>query len=219
MIEQAIFTSLARAGRSGYHLVARSPGIHDPEAHSLAAWCPSHGALLAGGPNRSSLNFHPVGDGRFALSRTCEGPPEYSGRGGSQIYTHALVLRPEHLDRADWQPFAIYRDAMARGLFRFRRDPPASLPTARLGRAFPLRTAIRRSELDSSWPRDALEAWRDTLAAGRSVKVRHEGDRASLFEVLLGLLPAALMPTISFTTSLRPSAVRPFRLGPVDPGP
>lgn len=217
MIEQAIFTSLARAGRSGYHLVARSPGIGDLDAHALAAWCPSHGALLTGAANPSSVNFHPIGDDRFALSRTCEGPSEYSGRGGAQIYTHALIVRAEHLERAEWQPFALFRDAMARGLLRFRRDPPAALPTARLGRSFPLRSSIDRSWIVTAYPVETLEGWIDALAAGRSVKVRHDGDRASLFETLLALLPVSLMRSISFTTGLRPSAVRPFRIGPAEP--
>ncbi|MFO0956216.1 MAG: hypothetical protein U0800_01985 [Isosphaeraceae bacterium] len=219
MIEQAIFTSLPRAGRSGYHLVSRSPGIDDNDAHALAAWCPSHGALLAGASNPFSLNFHPIREGRFALSRTCEGPPEYSGRGGAQVYTHALILGPEELEAADWQPFALLRDAMARGLLRFRRDPPASLPAARLGRAFRPRSSIDRSRLASACPADTLEAWCEALMAGRSVKVRYEGDRATLFEALFGILPATLLPAISFTTALRPSAVRPFRIGPAEPAP
>ena len=44
--EQAIFTSLPRRGKAGYHLVARSPGVTDAEAKALATWSPSHGALI-----------------------------------------------------------------------------------------------------------------------------------------------------------------------------
>ena len=44
--DQAIFTSLVRRGKSGYHLVARSPGITEAEAGSLARWAPSHGGLI-----------------------------------------------------------------------------------------------------------------------------------------------------------------------------
>ena len=43
LAEQAIFTSLARRGKSGYHLVARSPGVTESEASALATWSPSHG--------------------------------------------------------------------------------------------------------------------------------------------------------------------------------
>src|SRR5208337_2441493 len=49
------------------------------------------GSLLLDQYNRVSVNFHPLPSGRFALSRTCEGPPEYSGRGGRQLYTHIMI--------------------------------------------------------------------------------------------------------------------------------
>src|SRR5262249_47040117 len=111
--EQAIFTSMTRLGKSGYHLVARSPGVSESDAITLATWSPSHGALIVDAANRTSVNFHPMPGGRYALSRTCEGPPEYSGRGGRQLYTHALILEKAKLQQACYQPFALYRDALA----------------------------------------------------------------------------------------------------------
>ena len=86
--EQAIFTSLPRRGKAGYHLVARSPGVSDSEATTLATWSPSHGALIVDAPNRTSVNFLPLPGGRFALSRTCEGRPSTAaGAGGSSTPT------------------------------------------------------------------------------------------------------------------------------------
>jgi len=51
-VEQAIFTSMARRGRSGYHVVASSPGVSESEATALVTWSPSHGALLVDALNR-----------------------------------------------------------------------------------------------------------------------------------------------------------------------
>src|SRR5205823_490496 len=58
--EQAIFTSLPRRGKAGYHLVARSPGVSDAEANALTTWSPSHGGLVVDASNHSSANFHPL---------------------------------------------------------------------------------------------------------------------------------------------------------------
>lgn len=216
-VEQAIFTSLVRDGRAGYHLVARSRGIDDADAQVLTSWCPSHGALLLNAANNCSVNFHSMPHGRFALSRTREGPPEYSGRGGRQVYTHILVLTRDELVIADWQPFALYRDALARGTMRVRLSPPSELPPIELGRTYPRRGVRDPEALASSVPIDQVGCWCDDLVAGRSVLVHHEGDRVRLFEALVGLLPAEAVTSLSFTTSLRSSVVRPYRLGPASP--
>ncbi len=213
-VEQAIFTSLARDGRAGYHLVARSRGLDDADAQALTSWCPSHGALLVNPANLCSLNFHPMPRGRFAISRTREGPPEYSGRGGRQVYTHILVVTRDDLRLADWQPFSLYRDALARGILRVRLGPPAELPHVELGRSYPARGVRDPEALTQSVSIDQLAAWCDDLVNGRSVTVNYEGDRLRLFEDLVNLLPVEAVAAVSFTTSLRSSVVRPFRLGP-----
>ncbi len=210
--EQAIYTSLARDGRAGYHLVGRSPGISEGEARALATWSPSHGALLVDGPNRASVNFHPLADGRFALSRSCEGRPEYSGRGGREVYTHALVIDRPDLDRAGGRPFSLYRDAMALGYLTYRPDPPTILGPVELGRchrpADPERAAGLLRELGAGDLADV----RRRLAAGESVRLRFGGDRLLLAECLLDLLPLGLVAELSFSTSLQTSSARPYRL-------
>jgi hypothetical protein len=121
--EQAVFTSLPRRGLEGYHLVSRSRGVGEPDGQDLTRWAPSHGALMVDGSNRISVNFHPLPSGRFALSRTCAGPPEYSGRGGQQLYTHFLIVDDAVLQAAGFQPFFLYRDAMALGYLLYQPDP------------------------------------------------------------------------------------------------
>ena len=97
-VEQAIFTSLPRHGRGGYHLVSRSKGVSGQEAQAISRWSPSHGSLLQDQSNRVSVNFFSLPGGQFALSRSCEGPPEYSGRGGRQLYTHILIIDSKNLE-------------------------------------------------------------------------------------------------------------------------
>jgi hypothetical protein len=212
LAEQAIFTSLTRLGKSGYHVVSKSPGVSDSDAVQLATWSPSHGALIADSANRASVNFHPMPGGRFALSRTCEGPPEYSGRGGRQLYTHALVLDTAKLRHANHQPFTIYRDALALGYLHYRPEPEPVLKPVPLSSIYVHRSAKEWSEHARAIGLPDLEPLRETLASGDDLKFAFAGDRAALAECLLGLVDYDLIPQMSFTTSLHPSAVRPYRL-------
>jgi hypothetical protein len=211
-VEQAIFTSLRRQTRGGYHLVSRSKGVSEADAQSLSTWSPSHGSLLIDEHNRVSVNFHPMPDGRFALSRACEGPPEYSGRGGRQLYTHIMILEDQALDAAGGQPFTLYRNALALGYLFYQANPPEKLERLKLP-AF----HIERDE--AAWLAHSLElglppldTLRSRLLAGQPLRFSYSGDRASLAECLLGSLPAHLVRRTSFATSLEPSHVRPYIL-------
>src|SRR4051794_37427655 len=130
---------MTRRGKSGYHVVARSPGVTESEAGTLATWSPSHGGLIVDESNRLSVNFFPLPSGRYALARTREGRAEYSGRGGKQLYTHALVVDSSRLQRAGYRPFALYRDALALGYFHYDPDPPAVLRPVELSMLYPRR--------------------------------------------------------------------------------
>jgi hypothetical protein len=213
--EQAIFTSLTRLGKSGYHLVARSPGISESDAITLATWSPSHGALIVDAANPTSVNFHPMPGGRYALSRTCEGPPEYSGRGGRQLYTHTLVIDAEKLRQARHRIFAIYRDALALGYFHYQVAPEPVLQPVALSTLYPPSPDDNDEAGDDTVPGlgpEAIQEVRDRLASGDDVKFPYPGDRIALAECLLGPLAPAEISELSFTTSLQPSAARPYRL-------
>lgn len=212
--EQAIYTSMDRRGSAGYQLMSRSPGVRDAEASAIATWSPSHGGLWSDPVNHASVNFYPLPGGRFVLSRTCEGRGEYSGRGGRQLYTHALVIGEEDLRRSGDRPFVLYRDALALGHLHYRPDPPAVLRPARLSALYPgaRGAAAADGRLARSLGPSAAESALSGLAAGRPVVLPYAGDRAALAEALVDRLPAELVRRTSFATSLRPSAVRPFAL-------
>jgi hypothetical protein len=211
-VEQAVFTSLPRRGRGGYHLVSRSEGVSETEAQAICTWSPSHGSLLLDEHNRVSVNFHPLPGGRFALSRACEGPPEYSGRGGRQLYTHILVLEDRALEAVVGQPFTLYHHALALGYLFYQANPAERLEPVKLPgfhvRRDPRAWLARSVELGLP----PLEPLRDRLLAGRPVRFSYSGDRAALAECLIGTLPPDVVRRTSFATSLEPSTVRPFIL-------
>ena len=211
-VEQAIFTSLRRQSRGGYHLVSRSKGVSEADAQSISTWSPSHGSLLIDDHNHVSVNFHPLPDGRFALSRACEGPLEYSGRGGRQLYTHVMILDDQVFEAAGGRPFPLYRNALALGYLFYQPNPPErleplKLPVFHIERDEPAWLALA---LELGLP--PLEPLRSRLAAGRPVRFSYSGDRALLAECLIGSLPTDIVRRTSFATSLEPSHVRPYIL-------
>jgi hypothetical protein len=197
---------------SGYHLVARSGGVTDLEAGALTTWSPSHGALIVDSANRTSVNYHSLPGGRYALSRTCEGPAEYSGRGGRQLYTQILIVDEKVLRQAGNQPWALFRAALALGYFNYRPEPEATLPRVRLLKTYatldPAYWSERVEALGLASPAAAVEK----LLKGQTVELAYDGDRALLAEGLTGLVPPETRSQVSFATSLRPSIVRPYLL-------
>jgi hypothetical protein len=216
--EQAIFTSLPRRGREGYHLVSRSRGVGDAEARALASWAPSHGALIVDRNNRSSVNFHPLPGGRFALSRTCAGPAEYSGRGGHQPYTHSLIVDGPTLEAVGFQPFDLYRDARAMGYLLYQPDPVEALEPVSLSRLHPRRDAGLGADLGADLALPAPSHLREQLLSGQPLRFAYAGDRTALAECLIGILSPESVRRTSFSTSLFPSAARPFVLSLVGDG-
>jgi hypothetical protein len=214
--EQAIFTSLPRRGKAGYHLVARSPGVSNAEANALTTWSPSHGALLIDEANRSSVNFHFLPGGRYALSRTCEGPAEYSGRGGRQLYTHTLIVEERTLRHAGDQAFTVYRDALALGYFRYRPEPETTLRPVPLSSLHGTKDAAYWTDRAGTLGLSSLAAPLEKLATGQAIELAYAGNRALLAECLVGLVPPETRLQVSFATSLRPSVVRPYQLILID---
>lgn len=215
-IEQAIFTSAKSDRASGYHLVARSPGITEIDARDLAAWGPSHDSLLdsEAGTLREepfSDNFFPLACGAYCISRTTAAGAEYSQRGGVQVYTQCLVLHPDTLARFANNPLAVLRAATASGAITVLEHIPAALPAIELGgRTPPVDRAILAqacSELG------ATVIARLVAAALANPALSIAGARAELaITALLNCLPVACRLPFSFSTGLKHSARRPFRL-------
>jgi hypothetical protein len=214
--EQVIFTSLDRGNRSGYHVVARSPGLTEAEAQSFETWSPSHGALIVDDANPISINFIGLPSGRFALARTCAGPSEYSGRGQYQVFTRAIVFDMTVLARSNYQPFALYRDAAALGHLRYLAEPPSTLERVELSTMYRPRGTIQNAALTESFNLPSRDILRARLAEGVPLRFRYRGDRAALAESIIGLLDAEEVPLVTFSTSLNFSSVRPYWLTIVD---
>jgi hypothetical protein len=205
--EQAIYTSARTNRASGYHLIAQSSGIDEHQARALIQWCPSHAGLASEETGASSLNFHPLDDGWVALSRTVYGGPEYSARGGLQIVTRVLLLRSEYLAGYQYDPVMVAQVAMAFGHLRLEPSAPEVLPTLDLpdrpNRAEPVGDPVTDSLVNRIW--NCVTSGKRALVVGAQAPLL-------VLALLLASLPERQRLDLAFTTGLKPSMNRPFRL-------
>ncbi|MDX1948002.1 MAG: hypothetical protein SFU86_21565 [Pirellulaceae bacterium] len=215
-LEQAVFTSIRGERLEGYQLAARSPGIDEELAKELTAWGPAHDSLWS---DEGSINFHPLAGGRHGLSRTTLAGSEYSGRGGGRVYTQTIVLTAEGLAAFANDPLLVLRAIAASGRLLVYDQLPAQLPTIPLlgrGREIARRW---REEVVERVGREPFAELVETLASGGSATVATDLPSERLFQVVLWELAPAQRLAVSFTTGLRPSSRRPFRLATVPDDP
>jgi hypothetical protein len=211
-LEQAIFTSVRSSRLEGYQLAAHSAGVSDALAKELMTWGPAHDSLWDTRHDARSVNFHPLTTGDFCLSCTTLAGAEYSGRSGGRVYTQMFVLPPEVLDRFTCDPFQALRALAAAGRLVVHDKIPETLSTVPLlGRGAKPDDAMAQQVIEEVGVKvfgDLAEA----VAASKSVAVVTSGHVERLFQALLHAFSPPDRLTISFTTGLKDSPRRPFKL-------
>jgi len=211
-VEQAVFTS-ARTDRSaGYQVVSQSPGASEADIRELAVWGPSHDSLLESGPEAASLNFHPLPSGAYCVSRTTPAGFEYSSRGGHRVYTQCLIVPPEVLARFANNPFALSRAALAGGALRTFDPVPETLePLLLPGKAAPVDQNLLTRLANSPGPK-RLAALVEAALTSSCLALAGRPTAGELIAGLLSCLPVECRTEFSFSTGLRFSSRRPFRI-------
>lgn len=209
-IEQAIFTSAQTERAAGYQLAAASPGVCEEDARALSIWGPSHDALLETAP-AASVNFHPLPSGAYCVSRTTASGREYTGR-GTRVYTQCLVLEPEAFRRFGNNPFHLLRAASASGLLCQHSEVPRRLePLSLLGRA----TAVDAAMLSRATREIGAAPIAALIQAALETKTMAIAGSAAgeqAVAALVSCLPPGCRTKFSFSTGLRFSPRRPFRI-------
>ncbi len=206
-VEQAVFTSVRTKRSQGYHLVAMSPGIDEQLARSLSIWGPSHASLMSDDPTAHSFNFHPVVDSWYAVSRTVHGGPEYSRRGGLQVFTHFLLVQKRQFESYDYNPLCLARTAQSLGCLRLISLRFDQLPAVDL----PERTLLPPPRLkhEASVPLgDILRI----LRLKQRIAILGPENPLPVMGRILQDIPRDERLAISFSTGLRPSVDRSFRV-------
>jgi hypothetical protein len=212
LIEQAIFTSAETDRSSGYQVVATSPGVSEADARELSVWGPSHDALLCSDPGAVSVNFHPLPSGAYNIGRTTLAGSEYSGRRGARVYTQCLIVSPDSLRRFANNPFALLKAASAGGSLRSYDEVPKRLKPLRLvGRA-----AVVDETLLNQLCRELGPAWLASLVqaalASSMIGIAGGSEPEQVIAGLINCLPPECRTQFSFSTGLKLSSRRPFRV-------
>ncbi len=212
MIEQAVFTSAQTERAVGYQVAARSAGVDEVDAKDLAVWCPSHDSLLDCGPQASSVNFHPLSSGAYCVSRTIAAGWEYSGRGGHRVYTHCLIVSPQTLWQFANNPFSLLRAAMAHGAMAVHGEVPPYLEGFALPGSASAVDCDLLSRLATNPGPLRMALLVQTALENKRVAVFGPPNAEKLIAGLINCLPPECRTEFSFSTGLKYSSRRPFRL-------
>jgi hypothetical protein len=211
-VEQAIFTSAKTDRSAGYQVIGHSPGVHQIDVRELAVWCPSHDSLLEQSAEAVSFNFHPLPSGAYCVSRTVPAGWEYSGRGGMRVYTHCLIAAPEVLAHFANNPFAVLQAALSAGAMQIRDPIPMRLePLILSGGATPVDQSLLICLSAHPGP-SAMAVLIQSALDAVCLAVAGEPSPGELFAGLFSCLPPACRLEFSFSTGLKYTGRRPFRL-------
>ena len=218
-IEQAIFTSVRTDRLDGYQLAARSRGIDDDVARELTAWGPAHGSLLNDETDASSINYHTLSSGECCLSHTRLAGAEYSAREGARVYTQFFLLPREGFLRFGGNAFGLWRALIAAARVRVCDPVPQHLSSYPLVGSTSESDAPFLEQILAAIDAELLAELTEALQTRPAVSVASRLPYPRLFEAVLHLLPLPKRVEISFSTGLKFSSRRPFRLyvAPSDP--
>jgi hypothetical protein len=211
-VQQAIFTSVRSGRNEGYQLCGVSPGISSEEARELAQWGPGHDALYSELAAAESANYHRLQSGVHCVSQTVLAGREYSGRGGHRTYTQMFLVPDELLRRFGCNPFRVLEALVVSGRCSVLPRVPSQLETIELvGRA----SLVNQANLERVL--DRIDAYRLSALVQAALTTSSLGICAAvggkrLLTALVDLLPPQLRTDFSWTTALRVSGVRPYRL-------
>lgn len=206
-VEQAIFTSARSRKTQGYHLIAHSPGFDGALAPVLNTWGPSHGSLLNDQPTAESINFTALTPDWYAVSRTTYGGPEYSGRGGLQVFTRFILLRPDQLAGYENDALALIRTALTLGFLRLYVAPPEQLEAIELP-DHALANPVEEVEVANVPMDDVMRI----LRFQNRVAILGLGNPYPTLARIIQGTPREDRLNLSFTTGLKPTVHRDFRL-------
>lgn len=210
-VEQALFTSIETDREAGYHVVAKSDGVCDADVQELAAWGPTHESLLETGPDAESFNFHPLPSGAHCISRTTStGWNRSSGRHNAS--TQCLIVPPEALARFGNNPFALLHVASITGVWLADGTPAQTLePFSLAGSVAPIDQALLTQLATDPGPKNMavlVQAARESAC----LAVSGTPSPAQLIAGLFSCLPTECRLEFSFSTGLKFSPRRPFRI-------
>ena len=210
-IEQAVFTSVCTENARGYQLASSSKGVSNDDKRFLATSGPSHDSLLNTSPGAYSVSCQEFESGCHCIGRTTVAGEEYSNRKGPRIYTQYLLVPTEVFARFSYSPFAFLRAATASGHICVHDNVPSELKSFRLiGRASSVDDRAVAKFVDTHGVHKFVAMVKQAIVQPSLMIISK--DPTAAIESLLSCLSLELRKSVSFSTFLRFSPRRPFRL-------
>ncbi len=210
-VEQAIFALLATDHTAGYRLVARSGGVCDADAGELAVWGPTHDSMLAFSADAESLNFHPLPSGAYCISLTRWA--DWDGNGmGQSVSTRCLIVSREALARFGNNPFALIRAATANDAWQLDYPLEAKLDSLKLAGGAAVVDEPLVEQLAIYPGAENMAALVQAACEAMCLAVSGNPSPAQLIAGLFSCLPPECRLEFSFSTGLKFSPRRPFRI-------
>jgi hypothetical protein len=212
LIEQAIFTSAREDACGGCRLVAASSGVGVDDRRELAAWGPSYDGLWQPRAESRSVNFHPLPSGRFCISRTTLSGWGQGSHDPPRVWTHCLVVPSAGLREFADNPLALLEEAAAAGAFDAPPEGQAELQPLALDGGAPAVDLALLEQVSEQLGPERLAAL--VGAALDSVCLAVSGGRPvyQLVAAVLNCLPVECRSEFSFSTELKFSSRRPYRI-------
>ncbi|MBM4004698.1 MAG: hypothetical protein FJ295_15675 [Planctomycetes bacterium] len=204
-LEQALYTSVKGRQSSGYQLASISPGITPELARELSRWGPAHDCLEEA-PAPHSFNFHPLDPRHWCLSETQATGAEYSGRRGARIVTQMFVLHESSFAAFDFQPVRALQAIRAAVPFDLGAAKREQLPSRHMRVPTLLRFA------PSAEQSRCLIPLLELVRRGQPIGLISQSPPRTILKRLFDCLDPVDRRDLSFTTGLRFSLRRPFRL-------
>jgi len=209
ILQQATFTSARTSRSDGYHLISRSRGVDQAAARALSMWGPSHDSLL---PSASSaVSYFRLPGGEFCVARTTREELEHSGR-CKRIHTHMLLISPADFAKLEFHPILLHE--LARSVEQFRTAIPSSELADEVELPWP-NTKIELELLERVTLADEMglvPGLCEAVSSGGKIGLVHAARPLHLLAGLFFWMPQELRAEVSFTSGLKYSPRRDFRL-------
>jgi hypothetical protein len=158
-----------------------------------------------------------LASGNYCVSHTVHAGAEYSGRGGLRVFTVVLLASPEALARFANNPFRLLEAATAAGYADVLDPASERLEPIQLSCVATPVDRILLARLARHPGPHAMAALVDGILREGLLAVESRVPLRRLIAGLFSLLPVELRPLFSFSTGLKLSRQRSFRIQPLDP--
>lgn len=193
-------------------MIAYSPGIDELDRREIDLRSPAHAALWDRGADARSVDFFRLPSGRYCISQSTLAGHEHRLRRASRVYVQFLVADAETLAVFSNNALALLAAAFAQGQLRPLDQVPADLEPLRVcGRAGAVdESALNRLVCDPGviW----LQALVEAALSKPQVALLAPAHAQRLLSALINCLPLECRLEFSFSTGLKYSPRRPFRI-------